>query len=44
MFDIIFLNGESLLQKTLEERRGILRSHIKEVEGRMQFATSMEVI
>lgn len=43
MFDLLLLNGESLLQKPLEERRGLLRSTIQEVEGRMQFATSMEV-
>lgn len=43
MFDMLLLNGESLLQKPLKERRALLRSTIKEVEGRMMFATSMEV-
>ena len=44
MFDMLLLNGESLLQKPLAERRALLRSTIKEVEGRMMFATSMEVV
>lgn len=43
MFDCIFLNGKSLLQEPLQERRRILRENIHEVPGKMQFATNMEV-
>ena len=43
MFDILFLNGESVIQRPLKERRALLRSNIHEVPGRMQFATSREV-
>ena len=43
MFDILFLNGESVIQRPLKERRALLRSTIHEVPGRMQFATSREV-
>ena len=43
MFDCIYLNGRSLLQEPLLERRKILRENIHEVPGRMQFATNMEV-
>ena len=43
MFDILFLNGESVIQRPLKERRALLRSSIHEVPGRMQFATSREV-
>ena len=43
MFDCIYFNGKSLLQEPLQERRKVLREHIHEVPGRMQFATNMEV-
>ena len=43
MFDCLFFNGQSLLQLPLQERRRILRENIKEVPGKMQFATNMEV-
>ncbi|OAO12241.1 DNA ligase 1, partial [Blastocystis sp. ATCC 50177/Nand II] len=43
MFDILFLNGESVIQRPLKERRALLRSTIHEVPGRMQFATSREL-
>lgn len=43
MFECIYLNGRSLLQEPLLERRKILRENIHEVPGRMQFATNMEV-
>ena len=42
MFDCIYFNGKSLLQEPLQERRKVLREHIHEVPGRMQFATNME--
>ncbi|CAB1098420.1 unnamed protein product [Ectocarpus sp. CCAP 1310/34] len=41
-FDMLYLNGQSLLQKPLKERRGLLRSTFKEVDGRFRFATFMD--
>ncbi|CAM9507581.1 unnamed protein product, partial [Sphacelaria rigidula] len=41
-FDILYVNGESLLQSPLKERRKRLRGAFKEVEGRFRFATSMD--
>ncbi|GAA5941308.1 DNA ligase (ATP) CDC9 [Sporobolomyces koalae] len=39
-FDLLYLNGESLLDKTLGERRELLRAHLQPVEGEFAFATS----
>lgn len=41
-FDLMYLNGESLLGKTLAERRGLLRKHFVPVEGKFQFAVSLD--
>ncbi|CAM9496229.1 unnamed protein product [Ectocarpus sp. 12 AP-2014] len=41
-FDMLYLNGQSLLQKPLKERRRLLRSTFKEVDGRFRFATFMD--
>lgn len=41
LFDIIFLNGESLFDATLAERRKILSSVIKEVPGKIQLAKQL---
>eukprot|EP00904_Undaria_pinnatifida_P000403 jgi/Undpi1/10363/HiC_scaffold_29.g12813.m1 len=41
-FDILYLNGKSLLQHPLQERRKALRSTFKEVDGRFRFATFMD--
>ena len=48
-FDILYLNGEALVRKSFRERRDLLRSHFKEVEGEFIFAKSgdpdtMEVV
>ena len=37
-FDLLFLNGESLLEKPLKERRALMKSHFKEVEHKFSFA------
>ena len=38
-FDLIYLNGKSLIKETLRERRDKLHKNIKHVEGKMHFAT-----
>lgn len=41
-FDLIYLNGESLLKRTLRERRGLLYEHFKEVDNEFYFAKSLD--
>jgi DNA ligase-1 len=41
-FDLMFLNGRSLLGTPLEDRRELLRKHFKVVPGKFQFATSLD--
>lgn len=38
-FDLLYLNGDSLVNKTLAERRDILFSRFKPIEGKFSFAT-----
>ncbi|PQE06872.1 hypothetical protein CJF31_00010982 [Rutstroemia sp. NJR-2017a BVV2] len=40
-FDLLFLNGEAVVQKSLRERRELLHSAFEPIEGEFQFATSM---
>lgn len=40
-FDLLFLNGEAMVEKSLRERRELLHSAFTPVEGEFQFATSM---
>ncbi|KNE55052.1 DNA ligase I, ATP-dependent (dnl1) [Allomyces macrogynus ATCC 38327] len=42
VFDLLYLNGESLLRHTLKTRRGLLLDHFTEIPGEFQFAKSME--
>jgi DNA ligase-1 len=37
IFDILYLNGESLLQKNLTERRELLFGNVKEIEGKVKY-------
>jgi len=41
-FDLLFLNGKSLLETSLEDRRALLRKHFKEVEHKFSFAVSRD--
>ncbi|GKY94815.1 hypothetical protein MPSEU_000446700 [Mayamaea pseudoterrestris] len=41
-FDLMYLNGESLLDKTLAERRALLFEHFRAVEGKFKFAELMD--
>ncbi|CAG8775341.1 15649_t:CDS:2, partial [Dentiscutata heterogama] len=40
-FDLLYLNGESLLQRSLAERRVRLYDAFQEVEGKFSFARHM---
>ena len=40
-FDLLFLNGEAVVEKSLRERRELLHSAFTPVEGEFGFATSM---
>jgi DNA ligase-1 len=40
-FDLLFLNGEAMVEKSLRERREKLHEAFTPVEGEFQFATSM---
>ncbi|CCL99545.1 uncharacterized protein FIBRA_01563 [Fibroporia radiculosa] len=41
-FDLLYLNGEPLLQKSLAERRLLLRDHFQRVPGEFDFAKSSD--
>ena len=41
-FDLLFLNGQSLLKTPLSERRRLLESHFQEVPGKFDFAKHKE--
>ena len=41
-FDLMYLNGEPLLNKTLANRRDLLKSHFVPVVGKFQFAVSLD--
>ncbi|XP_028179426.1 DNA ligase 1, partial [Ostrinia furnacalis] len=41
-FDLLLLNGRSLVAAPLAERRSLLREHCREVEGEWHFATSKD--
>lgn len=40
-FDILFLNGESVVEKSLRERRELLHGAFEPIEGEFAFATAM---
>ena len=39
-FDILYLNGESLLEETFESRRGKLHKQTNEIPGKFMYAVS----
>ncbi len=41
-FDLMYLNGKSLLGKTMKERRTLLHKHFAPVEGKFQFAKALD--
>ncbi|KAL1951900.1 hypothetical protein VTO73DRAFT_1049 [Trametes versicolor] len=41
-FDLLYLNGEPLLQKDFGTRRGLLQEHFQPVDGEFQFAKSSD--
>ncbi|KAJ4414858.1 ATP-dependent DNA ligase Cdc17 [Neurospora sp. IMI 360204] len=41
-FDLLYLNGQAVVEKSLRERRELLRDAFKPVEGEFAFATSMD--
>ncbi|KAK5970622.1 DNA ligase [Trichostrongylus colubriformis] len=42
LFDLLFINGESLVTKSYRERRAILQEHFVEMEGQFTFARSLD--
>ncbi|ODN94668.1 DNA ligase 1 [Cryptococcus wingfieldii CBS 7118] len=41
-FDLLYLNGESLITRTLKERRALMYEHFQPVESEFAFATSSD--
>lgn len=41
-FDLLYLNGESLVKQTFRKRRELLHSTFREVPGEFMFATSSD--
>ena len=41
-FDLMYLNGTSLLDKTLSERRELMKKNFLPIDGKFQYATSMD--
>ncbi|XP_058058641.1 DNA ligase 1 [Anopheles bellator] len=42
MFDLLYLNGEPLVERPFRERRDLLYAHFREVEGQWKYATRLD--
>lgn len=42
MFDLLYLNGEPLVQQPFIKRRELLKKNFKEIIGEWKFATSLD--
>jgi DNA ligase 1 len=42
VFDMIYLNGESLMGKSFRDRRAIMQDHVPIVEGQLDYAKGMD--
>jgi DNA ligase-1 len=43
-FDLMFLNGKSLMDTPFRERRALLKKHFPPVEGKFQYAKSLDFV
>ena len=43
-FDLLYLNGESLVRDTLKRRRQLLHDNFKVTEGEFMFAKAMDSV
>uniref|UniRef100_A0A182Y9W0 DNA ligase n=1 Tax=Anopheles stephensi TaxID=30069 RepID=A0A182Y9W0_ANOST len=42
MFDLLYLNGEPLVERPFAERRDLLYKHFREIEGQWKYATRLD--
>ncbi|XP_050078976.1 DNA ligase 1 [Anopheles maculipalpis] len=42
MFDLLYLNGEPLVERPFVERRDLLYKHFREIEGQWKYATRLD--
>lgn len=42
MFDVLYLNGTSLVDKPLAERRELLKNNLVEIEDKFSFVTHLD--
>jgi DNA ligase-1 len=43
-FDLMYLNGKSMLTTRLEDRRAMMKKHFLPVEGKFQYATALDFV
>lgn len=43
-FDLMYFNGKSLLKTSLEDRRALMKKHFLPVEGKFQYAKSLDFV